>query len=146
MKNILLLLACTLLFVGCDETKKVIDAAGNVQLSGTYNITAINGRTVNNLGNPMNITFAPLDTSVRGNTGCNSFFGDYTLDLYSLSFADLAVTEKACGEGIMTEENAYLNALRDTGSYGLQEKVLTLYSKNDRSVLLQATKQSNSEQ
>ncbi len=145
MKKVILFFVSALLFINCDETKKVIDAAGNVQLSGTYNITTINGASLSTPTNSMNITFAPLDTSVRGNTGCNSFFGEYTLELYSLSFADLAVTEKACGDGIMNDENAYLNALRQTGSYALQDKVLTLYSKNDRSVLLQATKQNANE-
>ena len=38
MKTIgtLCLLTLFVIFTGCDETKKVIDVAGTVQLSGTY--------------------------------------------------------------------------------------------------------------
>jgi heat shock protein HslJ len=129
------------LFASCDETKKVIDVAGNVQLSGTYKISSIQNKSISE-NNPV-ITFMALDKSVKGNTGCNEFFGNYALDLYALSFADIASTEMACDEPIMSHENMFLLALRDTGSYDIKENVLTLYSKNDRSVLLRAKKQTN---
>ena len=84
-----------------------------------------------------------LDKTVRGNTGCNSFFGSYALDLYALSFSDIGNTEMACDQPIMDVENAFLNALRNTGSYGLENSMLTLYSKTDRSELLIARKERN---
>ncbi|MAO08238.1 MAG: hypothetical protein CL596_05960, partial [Alteromonas sp.] len=142
-KKFILILLTTVLFISCDETKKVIDAAGNVQLSGTYNVVTVGGETVQN-NNPY-ITFTALDKAINGNTGCNSFFGKYTLDLYALSFMDIASTEKACDQPIMDVENAFLQALRNTGSYQIQDGVLTLYSKNDRAVLLTAQKEKNSE-
>ena len=110
-----------------------------VQLSGAYNITNVGAIKVNDPA--ISINFAALDKSVRGTTGCNSFFGNYTLDLYSLSFGDLAVTENYCEEPVMTTESALLNALRQTGSYTYENNVLTLYSKTDRSVLLTAKKE-----
>ena len=80
------------------------------------------------------------DKTVKGNTGCNSFFGSYTLDLYALSFSDIGSTEMACDEPIMTNENLFLQALRNTGSYSIEDNVLTLFSRNDRSILLKAQK------
>ena len=74
MKKFILILLTTVLFISCDETKKVIDAAGNVQLSGTYNVVTVGGETVQN-NNPY-ITFTALDKAINGNTGCNSFFGN----------------------------------------------------------------------
>ncbi len=131
----------TIITGSCDETKKVIDVAGNVQLSGMYTVTNINGNPVNTSGDKkVHMSFAALDKTIRGNTGCNSFFGSYTLDLYALSFSDIGQTEMACDEPIMATENAFMQALRNTGSYSLQENILTLYSKADRSVLLTAKK------
>lgn len=132
------LVAATLLFTGCEETKKVIDTAGRVQLSGTYNITTVGSQKLT--ANESSITFAALDKSVRGNAGCNEYFGNYTLDLYALSFGEIAATEQYCDESVMKIERSILSALGTTGSYTLENDVLTLLSKNDRSVLLKASK------
>ncbi|HPF11775.1 MAG TPA: META domain-containing protein [Flavobacteriaceae bacterium] len=139
MKTVITLCCAILLLAGCDETKQVIDAAGNVQLSGKYNVTEIGGSAVSE--NVPHIIFTALDKGIKGNTGCNSFFGKYTLDLYALSFSEIASTEMACDQPIMDVENAFLNALNQTGSYALQNGILTLYSKTDRSVLLTASKE-----
>jgi heat shock protein HslJ len=82
-----------------------------------------------------------LDNSFRGTTGCNSVFGNYTIDLYTIDFGNLAVSEMFCAEDeIMQTERQFLDALNNTGSYAIQNGALTLYSKIDRSVLLTATK------
>ena len=139
MKKIIALCITAIFMMSCDETKKVIDVAGNVQLSGKYNVTEIGGSPVQE--NAPYISFFALDKTVRGNTGCNTFFGNYTLDLYALSFSDIGSTEMACDQPIMDIENAFFNGLNNTGSYDIQNKVLTLYSKSDRAVLLKATKE-----
>jgi heat shock protein HslJ len=131
----------TIVITSCDETKKVIDVAGNVQLSGTYSILNIGGKTVTTMGDKKPyITFLGLDKTIRGNTGCNSYFGKYALDLYALSFSDVGQTEMYCDEGTMATETKLMEALRNTGSYSIDENKLTLFSKMDRSVLLTANK------
>ncbi len=144
MKAIIYLFLATVLFTSCNETKKVIDVAGSVQLSGNYNVVSINDQVVEE--KVPTISFFALDKSIRGNTGCNSFFGKYVLDLYALSFTEIGSTEMACDPKIMDLENAFLNALRNTGSYVLENDALTLYSKTDRSVLLVASKQRNEQE
>jgi len=136
--SILSLAIFTLLFTGCDETKKVIEVAGTVQLSGNYSVIKAGNTVIK--GDALSFTFSALDNSINGNTGCNSFFGNYTLDAFALSFGDLAVSEKYCDEPIMESERALLGALNNTGSYMLKDRVLTLYSKEDRAVLLTAKK------
>ncbi|WP_051285233.1 META domain-containing protein [Aequorivita capsosiphonis] len=134
------LLVCALLFTSCDETKKVIDVAGSVQLTGNYTVSALDGKKLANTTNPT-FTLSAIDNSFRGTTGCNSVFGNYTLDLSTINFGDLAVSERFCAEKeIMKTERDFLNALNNTGSYALENNVLTLYSKTDRSVLLSARK------
>lgn len=139
MRTTLLILFTALIFTSCDETKKVIDAAGNVQLSGTYVVQSIDGKKIAN--NEISLSFSALNKSFSGQTGCNSVLSDYTLDLYALYFGELAVTERYCDQPVMDLERDYLNALQNTGSYGLSEGILTLYSATDRSVLLTAKKQ-----
>lgn len=131
-------LICSLLFTSCDETKRVIDAAGSVQLSGTYTVTGLNSAKI--AAGDLTLGFAALDKSVNGSTGCNTFFGNYTIDYPALTFGELAVTKKACPGTTMKTETTYLEALNNVGSYGLQNGVLTLYSKTDRSVLITAKK------
>lgn len=134
------LLIFTLVFTSCDETKRVIDVAGSVQLTGSYTVTALNGKKISGKTTPT-LSLSAIDKSIQGNTGCNSVFGSYTLDLYAISFNDLAVTAKDCPEdNKMSVEREYLDALNNTGSYALENNILTFYSKTDRSVLLKATK------
>lgn len=139
----LIVLIISIQFAACDETKKVIDVAGNVQLSGVYDVTVVGETKVK--VDAITITFTALDKMIKGNAGCNSYFGNYSLELYALSFSDIGATEMYCDESIMTLENAYMNALRDTGSYDIKNGLLTLYSKNDRSVLVKANKQKTQE-
>lgn len=130
-----------LILTSCDETKKVIDVAGSVQLTGNYIVTAIDGKKLTTETTPT-FSLSALDNSFRGTTGCNSVFGNYTIDLYAINFGDLAVSERFCAEKeIMKTERDFLDALNNSGSYGLENNVLTLYSKTDRSVLLKATKE-----
>ncbi|AFL81000.1 heat shock protein [Aequorivita sublithincola DSM 14238] len=137
------LLLFTVIFTSCDETKKVIDVAGSVQLTGNYTVSAINGKKLENTTNPT-FTLSALDNSFRGTTGCNSVFGNYTIDLYAINFGQLAVSEKMCmDKSIMKTERDYLDALNNTGSYAIANGVLTLYSKTDRSVLMSAKKDSS---
>lgn len=136
------LLIFTLVFTSCDETKRVIDVAGSVQLTGSYTVSAINGKKLTSTPNPT-FSLSAIDNSFRGTSGCNSVFGDFTLDLYAISFDNLAVSEKFCAEkDIMKNERDFLDALNNTGSYALENGVLTFYSKTDRSVLLSAKKDS----
>jgi heat shock protein HslJ len=138
MKKFITFLLAAFALVSCDETKKVIDVAGTVQLSGAYKVSSVNDTAVSE--NAPTFNFYALDKTIKGSTGCNSFFGDYTLDLYAISFSDIGSTEIACDPPIMDVENSFLNALRNAGSYDLENSVLTIYSKSDRSVLMVAIK------
>ncbi len=134
------LLLFALVFTSCDETKKVIDVAGSVQLTGSYTVFAINGEKVSLKTHPI-FSLSALDNSINADSGCNSIFGKYTLDLYAISFKDLAVTAKECMDGnVMKVERTFIDALNNTGSYSLENNLLTFYSKTDRSVILKATK------
>lgn len=129
-------------FTSCDETKKVIDAAGNVQLTGNYTVSELKGQSVAGSEVP-SFSLSAVDNSIKGTTSCNSVFGNYSLDLYAINFGDMAVTKKMCDSQSMKNESSFLNALNNTGSYDITNDVLTFYSKTDRTVLLKAKKKSN---
>ena len=141
MKNftIAFLLCTSLVLTGCDGAKQVIDTTSNIQLSGAYTVTSVYTKNVEKNTTPT-ITFNALDKTVNGQTGCNSFFGTYTLNLYNLNFGEFGVSEKHCEEPIMEQERQFLDALRQTGSFTYRNGVLTLFSALDKSVLLQARK------
>ena len=110
--NTLILLPLILLMSACDETKNVVDVAGSIQLTGEYTITEITDTEIGS--NDLTLRLSALDKSVRGNSSCNTFFGNYTIDLYALSFNQFAITERYCDEPVMIVERAYLEALHHT--------------------------------
>ena len=126
----------------CNEAKKVINLVSDVQLNGSYAIVNIGGEVVSSDDTKkVFIAFNSTDKSIRGNTGCNSYFGNYMLDQYSMSFSDIGQTEMACEEAVMRTEWNLMQALRDTGSFTLVDNILTLYSITDRSILLTAKRE-----
>ena len=48
--------------------------------------------------------------------------------------------QEMCPKEQMVVENQFLEAMNNVGGYRIQENVLTLYAKNDQSVLITATK------
>ncbi|UAB81798.1 META domain-containing protein [Marixanthomonas sp. SCSIO 43207] len=132
------LLVITLFFSSCDETKKVIDVAGNVQLSGNYTVNSIEGNALSAI--KPSLSFAALSGRVSGDAGCNTYFADYSTNVNSLTIGEVASTKKACAKNIMQVENRFLETLANVGGYRIQDNVLTLYAKNDQSVLITATK------
>ena len=141
MKTLLKLsLICTLfLAMSCDETKKVLDAAGEVQLTGTYLVKMLNNNMVEN---NITIGFNPLTKKINGDAGCNAYFGNYDVELFDLTFTGIGSTKKMCQpDSVMNTESDFLTALGNVGSYRLMNKVLTLYAKSDSAIVISAEKQ-----
>lgn len=82
-------------------------------------------------------TFDSAKHEVRGSAGCNSYFGDYEVDNSELSIPVLANTEMAClePEGVMDQEQQYLQALRLAESYEIEDGKLRITC-SDGSVLV----------
>jgi heat shock protein HslJ len=65
---------------------------------------------------------------VRGNAGCNSYFGSYQVRGNRLTIGTLASTEMYCAlEEVMEQEMAYLIALETAASYEIQGDRLELW-------------------
>ena len=128
-----------MLFTNCDETKKVAEVAGSVQLAGSYKVTEANDTAT--LENKI-ISFAidTLNKSIKGSTSCNSFSGKYTVDVFSLRFSEMGISENYCDDNTQKSEENLMRAFKATGSFVLKDNILTLYSYPDHSVILKAKK------
>lgn len=133
------LIVLLILFTNCNETKKVLEDTFSVQITGTYIVTSLNDTKVSK-DKGMSFEISELDKSIRGTTGCNSFFGFVTKEGQSLSITEMNISENYCDDDIMKSEQNLLRALNTAGSYLLKEDILTLYSDSDKSVILNAVK------
>lgn len=87
-------------------------------------------------GTAITATFA--QGQVAGFSGCNSYFGSYTLRGSALQFQGLGMTEMACfdPEGVMEQEQTFLRTLGEVASYHLADDQLILRDAQGNGVLL----------
>jgi len=67
------------------------------------------------------ITAEFSEEQITGVSGCNSYFGDYTIDGGKLQFDMIGMTAMAClePEGVMAQESAYADLLQEVRSVRL---------------------------
>lgn len=81
----------------------------------------------------MFVTF-DVDGSIKGNGGCNSFFGSLQKSDSGVVIGPLGATRMACPEPIMKRESAFMDALQKTAQLELGASRLQLL--DDDSMLL----------
>lgn len=133
---VLITLISAVIMTGCNETKKVIETAGQLRLAGEYTVTQITGTPLVTKG--LALTFTAINKTVSGNSGCNSFSGNYSIDTLAINVGQIIATESYCDEPVMIVERAFIKALAATGSFNIEDGMLTLYAKEDRSIVLLA--------
>ena len=67
-----------------------------------------------------------VDGSIKGNGGCNNFFGSLQTTEGKLSVGELGSTRMACPPDIMENETAFLKALQDTTQFEMGKNSLQL--------------------
>ena len=72
------------------------------------------------------IEFTEDGRSFGGTTGCNSYFGDYTIGDGTISLGGIGQTEMACEEPLMQQESNVLTILQAATVVTLEEGVLTI--------------------
>ena len=99
-------------------------------------LTAIDNDTAI-IGNPPTLEFE--DDTVSGNASCNIYSGGYQIRGETISFGPLARTEKYCmePEGVMDQEQAYLEILEAAQRFELVDDILTIYSDSEKTLTLQ---------
>ena len=79
------------------------------------------------------ITLMEKDSRMAGFAGCNQMSGGYTLEGEQISFSAIAMTARACVEGMELERDLG-KAIGQTVRYTLSGKTLTFYSEDGRAV------------
>jgi len=70
------------------------------------------------------------DGTVAGNSGCNGFGGDYTVEGDQVTFGQIVSTLMACEDPRMTQEDAVHQVLTDTATFKIESNTLTLMNNN----------------
>ena len=101
----------------------------NVGLSGEWGLSALPGeRTpIEPLKQPPTLAIDGPGRKISGSTGCNRFFGTLTIgSANALTLDPSGMTRMACPDAVTALENAFLQALRATGSYRIRGATLEL--------------------
>lgn len=104
-------------------------SGGDDPLLGTgWTLDQYGGTDVLPNGNHPSITFSGGVAS--GNSSCNGWQGNYTIDGTNLTFGELTGSEISCDNpaGIMEQESAFLQMLGDAASYEVNGNQLTIFT------------------
>ena len=121
MKKYLLFVLLTILLSACS-------AGGEQPLIGTWTLTAYGppGAPIPvPSGSHASLTFHD-NGAVDGNSGCNSFGGEYTVDGDQIKFSGLVSTLMACEEPLMSQEGIVFQVLDGTATYKIDGDTLTI--------------------
>jgi heat shock protein HslJ len=114
------------------DTLLVFAPAEHMALEGTtWVLTSLNtGR--DSISSPVwgaEATAIIEDGVIGGTTGCNHYSGEFTVDGADIEVGELIQTEMYCmePEGVMEQEQAYLQALSQVATYEITRDRLTFY-------------------
>lgn len=116
---------------------KTCTPVSQASLTGTYwKLVEVDGKAVTT---PPGMKEAHLlldgdESGVRGNAGCNRFFGQFEAGETEIAFSALGSTMMACPEAMDTER-AFLAALGAAAAFRIQGEVLELLDAADGAVL-----------
>ena len=99
---------------------------------GNYTVTLVDNENVPS--NDLMISFDGQTNKVSGFSGCNRFFGTYTLEGNAISFKGLGSTERYC-KRFMDVEQKMMTMLSEANTFSINNGELTLL-KDSKSVLI----------
>jgi heat shock protein HslJ len=102
-------------------------------------ISFIEGEEVQSPIQNTTITVYFEDGNITGNSGCNGYFGDYTVDGNEINISNvLGTTMMYCDpEEVMQQEAQYLEMLGNVTTCTIEEKQLTLSTEDNRTLVYQ---------
>ncbi len=125
MKNFTLCLACCfLLFSGCNPHP----TGGSLDHS-SWKLSLIN--ETDTVPDSIHILLHFEVNKISGNSGCNSFFGEYTVEGGSLHIKGLGATRKTCPEN-MDLEQQFLNWLDAVDKYSIRRDELKVTTEQEK--------------
>jgi heat shock protein HslJ len=86
-------------------------------------------------GTTLTVNFA--DGQIIGSSGCNSYYGNYEVNGKKISFSSIDPTAMYCfePEGVMEQEQAFLEHLRDAKTFRISNSQLRIFNLNRKSLI-----------
>lgn len=81
------------------------------------------------------LTFSADRNAASGSTGCNTYFGNFSIGPNSLWFGGFATTKMMCFDSLAVQEISYLDALSKVSSYLNNGTSLTLSTNDGRQLV-----------
>ena len=135
MKIFSILLITVLSIKSCGETK-ASNNYNSEELTGEFHIVTI-GKTVS-LPDNLTISFDRNISKVSGFSGCNRYFGSFTLEGKSLTFNQVGSTRKMCFGDANKIENEFLQLLPKIKTFSFENNTLNLITNGN--ILIKAEK------
>lgn len=129
MKNFGLILGFAALLSSCCTVKNSVAEQQN-NLRAEWKIVKVNGNKVKGAETP---TLCIDGERVYGNTSCNSYTGSYKLEGNKITFGQVGVTRRFCGEE--NSEQEVLKAINETTFFEVSKNKATLYDANKKSIM-----------
>jgi len=107
------------------------------ELKGSYQINTLKGEDVSSFN--LNMTFNDSTKQVSGFSGCNRFFGSYTIENNALKFSGLGTTRMFCTKDKNTVEDKLLKAFGKANLILFTKQGFSIYNK--KKLLLSASKE-----
>lgn len=138
MKLITLFITVFLLNCGGTKDATVMEKDTTNLTSGKYIVSTVNGESISDL----TLEFDTDNKKVSGFSGCNRFFGDYTIEGNTLSFGALGTTRKMCAPKDNTKEQNMLKTLAEVNGFKVSGDQLQL-EKDNKTLLVAAQNTDN---
>lgn len=126
MKIFSILLVVILSLKSCGDTTS---SNNSEKLSGEFHIVSLEKNS--NLPDNLTINFHPETQKISGFSGCNNYFGSFTLEESVLSFGPLGSTRKMCFSDANNIETETLKLLSKVNGFSFKDHTLQLKSNDD---------------
>ncbi|MBV7269674.1 META domain-containing protein [Winogradskyella luteola] len=132
MKFLFSLLALIVLTESCSSTKETVISDSDQQKSsmakqipsGTFTIKKMEANE--NISEELTITFDKSSNKVSGFSGCNVFFGNYTIDGNTIRFGVIGSSKKYCAGDKNTSERKLFQILDKVDSFTIDGNTIIL--------------------
>ena len=133
MKKYLLILFVTVLaLTACSAEETSTSLVGSWRLTSYGAPDALSPAVE---GAEAGITFNE-DGTLTGNSGCNGYGGNYTVEGNQITFTEIVSTLIFCDEPLGGQEEAVYQVLTETATYEIEGNTLTI-TNNDRVLVLE---------
>ena len=84
----------------------------------------------------VSLTIEFTENQITGLSGCNQYFGSYSIENENISIGEISSTRKYCGRRLYELEVEYFSGLREANFYKIEDEKLIVFKEKDCPYLL----------